>query len=570
MYRWGGFKFMGIKACLIVALTFFMTAACSLNVDRENYSNLNPVGISDDDSVLSMIMARFSYEEGNYSDAIKLYKKSNSYDINNSSLRLISIYLELGMRAEVVSLSNSIVYSKVKPVGDFEKYHMLIAYLNSKKSDDIKYKEINNYFYNIDKGVYKDINRRLVEIKSVYSEMVLNKINIDEEKLNLEVVGFFNYYESKVNKFNAISLFKKNMRFDSQINNLFVFRESYLAGLSADSYYVESLFLIDNVVDESLHMSIIDSVSSDIKMLNDFKMKTDVLYDGSLSYLHNIYRVSDDSLKKQKSIISYKSLYNPKYQGSDFIRNSIAYSYIKENIVDLNEAEIIDAYFKIKNDSDMSLDALTIIANSMFVDDNFNTDLLSKIEDRYGYYIALKMYRSERFDEAFHWISINDEYDDGFVDYEILRVLIINELNPELALSESMRIYTDDEDNEDFKILYSYLKILNNVDVDDSIETILNIKEYEDHNFIVKSQHTYKIINMYLSNYYYQKGDYIKSTDLIMELDSKDYITYALIGRNNYMMGYVDDAIHNFKRSREMLDSKFLKNILSDLDVEIK
>lgn len=561
---------MGIKACLIVALTFFMTAACSLNVDRENYSNLNPVGISDDDSVLSMIMARFSYEEGNYSDAIKLYKKSNSYDINNSSLRLISIYLELGMRAEVVSLSNSIVYSKVKPVGDFEKYHMLIAYLNSNKSDDIKYKEINNYFYNIDEGFYKDINRRLVEIKSIHSEMVLNKINVDEKKLNLDVVGFFNYYESKVNKSNAISLFKKSMRVDSKINNLFVFRESYLTGLSADSYYEQSLFLIDNLVDELLHMSIIDSVSSDIKMLNDFKKKTDILYDGSLSYLHNIYRVSDDSLKKQKSIISYKSLCNHKYQGSDFIRNSIAYSYIKENILDLNDDEIINAYFKIKNDSDMSLNALTIIANSMFVDDSFNTDLLSKIEDRYGYYIALKMYRSERFDEAFRWISIDDEYDEDFVDYEILRVLIINELNPELALSESMRIYTDDESNEDFKILYSYLKILNNEDVDNSIETILNIKEYEDHNFIVKSQHTYKIINMYLSNYYYQKGDYIKSTDLIMELDGKDYITYALIGRNNYMMGYIDDAIHNFKRSREMLDSKFLKNILSDLDVEIK
>ena len=565
----GGLMIMCFKNFILVAL-MVMTASCSVvNVDliEKNQVDYN---YSESD-VLNIILAKIHSGVDDYSLAIEKYELANSVSINQSVFELISIYEKLNMINELKTISKRIVESKIKPTESVNYYYMILANAYAGVENNNYGSYIESYVGGDNLISYDDYDGRLLKIINISKIMSRFKLNINNLKVDRDTKTVLNHYYLSGGRNlygDALKGFVNDFNDDNLFHHFVIFKNLYLSGSSPDYDFISAKKLLNNTNDQKLDFIIIDASVNNIDFFNYVRKRLDDKYSKSIDYsiaIYNLGSVSERGFNIKKAYdLAFNDLSSYSTSNIMTVSNFIAYKHIYENHNEMSDSEIYYAFSKISNDEQLSNKALSLIIDDMIFKNNFRINLLKLIDGNYKHSIALNYYNREFFNDSYNWLSNMDDSEDN-IDVNVLKVLSLSGINIELAISEARRLVLLDSENTDYKILLNHL-IFSKTGSVDSIRYIIGSKEFEELNFLIESIHTYNIMNLSISEYYINIGDYNKATNVLNEIGNYGYKEYAMLGKLYSKLGLIDEANINFNKSRSIIDSLYLRKILDSLN----
>lgn len=533
------------------------------------------------DFMYNVMAGQLELNEGNTQRAIERYEASLSEKKNEIAYTLLSLYYKENDYTNVKRIASIIESYKIKSnnIGD----NLLASLLN-------EHYEISSSYLN---EIFKQVNLEeniisvslLEEYVKLYKGMAdlvfFSNNNIDMFKQYIDndqftLFKFFYLYDYSNSQGQepdeAIKYLINNMNKTNVLHNFTLFRMAYIENYQVDVYKDEMIYLTGILNNYVFDTNTLEKLySNDITAYEKVKLNLSLKYKDNVDFWYFL-SVLENKHDPEKSLSYLNAAYNliiskeTSHQLKDKIITQIISKMIDKNIYN------VSIYLKNINDYEQRKEIFKLIITKAIKTNNYNDSILENynhlIRPVDKYLIVSKTYNYfEEYELAMTYLERADELELSNNEVTLERNIILSKVNPKIAINES-ELYLEKNNTPEAKIVLLYAKLNNKEDIKKGREDIRSIYyKYDQKKLNIKEY--YQFSTYVYSRYNYEIGKYDRAKEVIEQLAiGNNYIYLADYGRILWKLNQRTKAKRLFNKSKEIFDSKYLSNILKELNIK--
>lgn len=533
----------------------------------------------DKDYMYYVMLGQLELNEGNTKRAIQNYEKSLALKKNDVAYTLLSIYYKENDYNNARRMADLIKSNNIYNTSVAE--NILVNLLNN------DYKEAATSINAVSVGIstknkdLPDLEYQTKAFKDLADLLFFAKVNMNDfssliPKDDFTIINFFYLYNQSNSQGaepdEALKYLMNTLNKESLLHNFVLFRIAYVENYHFNVYKDELTYLTNHI----------DNYNLDVNALEKFYTNDNVEYE----------KLKEKLIKKYPDNVNFwyiLSLLDAKTQPDEsLVYMKKAYSLIKENepTNDLKEkilsqiisAMIISKHYDVEsyiNDFEDYNDKrknFSYLIFAMIKNNEFNESILTKykgIVKKVDQYLQISKAYSylERYNDAMTYLTKAEEIASSNVEVNLEKIHILAELNPVIAQNEA-EIYSESNDSPETQMTILYVNLINKKDIKEGLKAAKNAYlKFDKRNIKIKD---YETTPIYLyARYSYENGKYAKAKELMEKLDIQyNYIYMADYGRILWSLNQKTKAKVYFKKSKEIFDSKYLSNIIKELNIK--
>lgn len=547
-----------------------------------NY-NENEVNKSQEqkDAMYYIMVGGIELNSGKTMKAINYYEKALELTPNS---KIAFTLLELYYNQNDIENTNRI-YSTIKENNIIKKeaqeQNILIALL------DMDYEKapslINDYLNTNSSYDFKELDFQVKKFNTISEILTFTNTSPDtfEASINKEtltLVNFYTLYNSLIKSSSepdeAINYMLDNIDYENIYHNFSLFKIAYLENYDSRIYKESLINLIPYIKDYQFDMNTLQVLRiHDLEKYHTFKKTFIERYKENAHFWYLLGNL-EYGVNKTESLYYFQKSYkvlkktDEKQLAPDKVLSRIIYDMINLGIYNVKD------YIILYNKESLKKDAYLYLSIHKIKNDNFSEDSLDEfkgiIKRTDLYIISAKAYSYlELYNEALHYIDKAQEINPESLEVNLNKLLILSELNTDVALDEARTYYQTNKSIESELLVYS-LWANKKINTEKGISRVLKIYNNLDNEQFTIDE--FKDLPAYLlSEFYYQNKKYTLAEDYIKKLSiDQNYAYLADYGKILWKMNKKEEALTKFEQSKSIRDSKYLEKILKELNIKLQ
>lgn len=533
------------------------------------------------DAMYYIMLGGIELNRGKTKKAISYYERSLNLSPNNKiAFTLLDIYYNQDdinnvERIHKIIKSNNIINNDAIEQNilislldnDYKKAAYLInEYLNSNISYDLKSMDTNS----------KKFNKiaQILSFSGTSLEVFENSINTD----SLILINFYTIYnnstKSSENSDEVITYMLDNMNKENVYHNFSLFKIGYLENYDSRVYKESLINLTPYINDYQFNMNTLQVLRiHDLENYNKFKKIFIERYKENPKFWYILGNL-EYGINKNESLYYFQKSYKTlKIIGDNELSSDKVLSRIIYDMINLKMYKIQD-YISLYSNQSLKKEAYLFLAINQIENGIFSENLIDEFKGVLKrtdlYLLSSKAYSYlEEYNEALYYIDKAQEIKPESVDVNLNKLIILSELNPDVAMDEANSYYQNNKSVEAELLVYS-LWANKKINTAKGISRTLKIyNNLENEKFTIDE---FKILPIYLlSEFYYQNKEYELSERYIKQLPiEQNYAYLADYGKILWKLNKKEEAIEKFEKSKSIRESSYLEKILNELNINLQ
>jgi len=533
------------------------------------------------DVMYYIMLGGIELNRGKTKKAIAYYEKSLTLSPNNKiAFVLLDIYynqndVENANRIYLIIKENNIINNNAKEQNilislldnNYKKsVHLINEYLTSKVLYELKSIDMNSKKFNKVAKILTFTNTSLESIKE----------NIDNDSLTL--IKFYTIYnnltKSSTNVDEAISYMLENMNEKNIYHNFTLFKIAYLENYDSRVYKKSLINLTPYINDYQFDMNTLQVLRmQDLENYHKIKKIFIERYKENSKFWYVLGNL-EYGINKNESLYYFQKSYKTlKKNGDNELSSDKVLSRIIYDMINLKMYKIKD-YISLYSNQSLKKEAYLFLAINQIENGIFSENLIDEFKGVLKrtdlYILSSKAYSYlEEYNEALYYIDKAQEINPESVDVNLNKLIILSELNPDVAMDETNSYYQNNKSVEAELLVYS-LWANKKINTAKGISRTLKIyNNLENEKFTIDE---FKILPIYLlSEFYYQNKEYELSERYIKQLPiEQNYAYLADYGKILWKLNKKEEAIEKFEKSKSIRESSYLEKILNELNINLQ
>ncbi len=527
----------------------------------------------------NVMIGQLELNEGNTRRAIENYEKSLSEKQNEVAYTLLEIYYKENDYENSKRVAKIISDKNIK--SDSIGNQLLVSLLNNNYINSSE--KINSILSKIDNVDIKQVSYLEAQVKKYkeISDMIffsnndISKFNENVEHDNFVLLKFFYLYNLSNSKGEdpdePIKYLKENLNKDNLLHNFTLFRIAYIEHYHVNVYKNEMIYLTEVLNNYVFDINTLEKLyTNDINLYEELKERMNVKYSNDISYWYFL-SVIEDKASPKKSLQYLNNAYNiiEKKQSMHELKDKIIGSLILKNVNNQNY-DVSKYINKLSDNKQKEIYFKQVMYIAIF-NNNYNDDLLEKykhiVSDLDRYLTISRIYTYfEDYNKAMTYLEHADELSVSNNIINLDKIMILSKINPKIAVNEA-EIFLEKENTPESRLVLLYAKLNNNENLKEGREEVRSIYYKYDKKTI--SEQYYQFTTYLFSRYNYEIGKYERSKETLEQLEiGSNYIYLADYGKILWKLNQKTKAKKMFKKSKEIFDSKYLSNIIKELNIK--
>lgn len=533
------------------------------------------------DAMYYIMLGGIELNRGKTQKAINYYERSLALSPNNKiAFTLLDIYYNQNDIDNVKKI-HSIIKENNIIKNDAKEQNILISLLDNNYQETSNL--INDYLNSNTSYDLKAMDKNTKKFNKVAEMLSFTNTKLNDFKEHLSndsfiLINFYTIYNNSIksskNADEAITYMLDNINKVNVYHHFSLFKIGYLENYDSRIYKESLIALTAYINDYQFDMNTLQTLRThDLDQYNNFKKKFIERYKEKANFWYVLGNL-EYGINKQESLSYFQKSYSVlKKTGEKDLSYDKVLSRIIYDMINLKKYDIQE-YITLYSNESLKKEAYLYLVIHQIENDIFSEHLIEQFKSILKrtdlYILSSKAYSYlEEFNESLYYIDKAQEINPDSVEVNLNKLIILSELNPDVALDESKKYYQTNKSIESELLVYS-LWASKKINTDKGITRTLKIyNNLKNEKFIIDE---FKTLPIYLlSEFYYQKKDYSLAEEYIKQLPiDQNYAYLADYGKILWKLNKKEEAIEKFEKSKLIRESNYLEKILNELNIKLQ